>query len=350
MDKYLYFIVLNCLHKMNSERTIYATFHLLNGKKSSQTIQDAHLYQLTNLFQTYPMSDRSQFNYIIAELTKKGLIQLIDENRYIPTERGDNELSTGYKAYPPLPYLNGWRYQDTVLKFWQRLTFFIQIVSHLIRGERSYYPIEHDPLAKKWMKSFFKKQQIPREQLGYACYDELNKIFSNNPPEDPRFITFRLTGSGQIGKTVDQAAALLHIETTEYWYRYLHLLHYIIWIITTNPHEYSFLYSFIADVHTDIKMTKSTSVTYKLLKKGFSIEDIAAYRKVKKSTIEDHIIEIVLNDPQFPIDDFIHKDTLKKIKKTAAIVGKKKLRPIKERLENVTYFQIRLALAVLGDE
>ena len=97
-------------------------------------------------------------------------------------------------------------------------------------------------------------------------------------------------------------------------------------------------------------MTKSTSVTYKLLKKGFSIEDIAAYRKVKKSTIEDHIIEIVLNDPQFPIDDFIHKDTLKKIKKTAAIVGKKKLRPIKERLENVTYFQIRLALAVLGDE
>ena len=49
---FLQTIILFCLQKINGERTIYSIYHLLKGKKSSQTIQDTHLFHLQSLFQT----------------------------------------------------------------------------------------------------------------------------------------------------------------------------------------------------------------------------------------------------------------------------------------------------------
>ncbi len=49
---FLQTMILFCLQKINGERTIYSIYHLLKGKKSSQTIQDTHLFHLQPLFQT----------------------------------------------------------------------------------------------------------------------------------------------------------------------------------------------------------------------------------------------------------------------------------------------------------
>ena len=56
---FLQTMILFCLHKINGERTIYSIYHLLKGKKSSQTIQDTHLFHLQPFYQTYTNLSRN---------------------------------------------------------------------------------------------------------------------------------------------------------------------------------------------------------------------------------------------------------------------------------------------------
>ena len=64
---FLQMIILYCLHKLNGERTIYSIYHLLHGKKSSQTIQDAYLFHLTPFFHTYPTISWQEIESIITK-------------------------------------------------------------------------------------------------------------------------------------------------------------------------------------------------------------------------------------------------------------------------------------------
>jgi uncharacterized protein YpbB len=55
-------ILLYCLKQLNGERTIYSIYHLLNGKKSSQTLQDAHLFSLKRYFGILESLTRESFD------------------------------------------------------------------------------------------------------------------------------------------------------------------------------------------------------------------------------------------------------------------------------------------------
>ena len=67
MKNYLQAIILYAIKKFQGERSIYAIYHMLQGKKSSQTIQDAHLFGLTNIFGTIPRFTRQQLNQNIEQ-------------------------------------------------------------------------------------------------------------------------------------------------------------------------------------------------------------------------------------------------------------------------------------------
>lgn len=348
MNCYLDAVILSCLHKIKGERTIYSIYHLLKGKKSSQTIQDAHFYQLTTFFQTFPAFERQSYERRIKLLFQQGLLTTEGHPIYVVTEEGAKSIKQYFTKVSFPKYLNGYQYQHIASIFWRRFTFFIQVLSHLIRKERAYYPIERDPVHLEWLKRFITNAKQPREQLAACCYDELFSLLSNNPPEDPRIIAVQLTGVEQIGKTVQQTADLFGIEKTECWFRSLNLLHFMLESIISKRETYPLLYGMLADLNKGVYLTNSAEQTYRLLKKHYSLQDIAVYRKLKINTVEDHIIEIALSDPYFQLTPYVDEYTTQEIINIAAQIGGKKLRPLKEHLPNVTYFQIRLVLAALG--
>lgn len=66
---FLQAIVLVQLQRIEGVRTVYSIYHLLKGKKSSQTIQDAHLFNLGIFFKPFPIYNgmylmRSSMTYI----------------------------------------------------------------------------------------------------------------------------------------------------------------------------------------------------------------------------------------------------------------------------------------------
>ena len=85
---FLQTIILYCLKKLNGERTIYSIYHLLNGKKSSQTIQDAHLFHLTAFFQTDTNITRDYLENTVSNFSNDNYIEKVSEQHYCITARG----------------------------------------------------------------------------------------------------------------------------------------------------------------------------------------------------------------------------------------------------------------------
>ncbi|MDQ0213729.1 uncharacterized protein YpbB [Oikeobacillus pervagus] len=340
-------IVLQCIHLINGDRTVYAIYHLLKGKKSSQTIQDAHLYHLSKWFQTTPSLSREQFDGIIRLLVKQQWIQLNDQKAAIITKKGLAEIKA-FEQKIDFPYLNGWQLQDTAKIAWRRLNLLVQVASNLIYENTKYYPIERDESIQFWVKTYIQNLHLNRRQLADQLYKEFESLLDSQEVDCPTLLTLRFTGENSTGKTVLQCAQILKIEHTEYYFRFLHLFHYCIQKILQNKEIFPLLYLTVQDVHQTIPLTYSTMKTYRLFKEGNSIEEISTIRNLKISTIEDHFVEIALFHPQFSISLFISQEKIEKVLQIAHTLPNKRLKPIKERIPDLSYFQIRLVLAKYG--
>lgn len=87
--------------------------------------------------------------------------------------------------------------------------------------------------------------------------------------------------------------------------------------------------------------------TLELLRQGLSLETIARERKLTLQTIENHIVTLVENGEQLPVNEWLSDDDCALICRVAKVAQTDRLTPIKDALpERITFFQIKLALAL----
>jgi uncharacterized protein YpbB len=86
-----------------------------------------------------------------------------------------------------------------------------------------------------------------------------------------------------------------------------------------------------------------------LLNQGFTAEEIASFRNLKISTIEDHLVEFALNVKDFSINSYVDEDIQLKILEISRQESTRQLKVIRNTLKTASYFQIRLVLAKYGD-
>jgi uncharacterized protein YpbB len=350
VETYLSSLILSCLQKINGERTTYSIYHLLKGKKSSQTISDAHLFNMTNLFQTYPQISRNYFDKIIRGHINKNYVQIVDVDKVTITTKGMEHLEKVASQMPIPRVLNGWRYHTIQEDFWKRLSLFIQVCSNLINYDSSYIPVYHDNKTSDWVKDILLKLNKNREELSEELLREVISCLNNTEEIMPEVIVWRLTGHKQIGLTSVQVAELFKMDLFYFHLHFLNVIHFMIDRIASNRNQYPILQHFLFDYEKPIILTNSSLVTYRYLKLGYTIEEIASIRNLKTSTIEDHIVEIVLNDHSFPLEPFVPFQVESMIREAIQKLNSKQLKMIRQELEgNISYFQIRLVQARLGE-
>jgi uncharacterized protein YpbB len=345
---YLETVVLSILKKINGERTIYSLFHLLQGKRSSQTIQDAHLYKITPYFHTYPSVTRAGLEKMIDRLKQRGMAEEIAETKVILTGKGEKALDQQLAEYKLPDYLNGWKYHQVTDSFWERLTLLIQVSSNLINHERSFIPVRNKRETLIWVKHYIKQQNEDRYKLSERLYHELISALDNENTR-PELVVFRLTGFKKIGLTTLQAAEKTGLEPAHYHYEFLNCLHAMFDRVIENEHAYPLLSGLIIKAERSVPLTISTDKTYRLMQRGYTLEEIAAVRNLKQSTIEDHVVEIALSIKDFNIDHYVLHDKRERILFAAQRNSAKKLKQIKEQVADASYFEIRLVLAKYGD-
>ena len=126
---FLQTMILYCLQKINGERTIYSIYHLLKGKKSSQTIQDTHLFHLNRFFQTETNMSRNEFRKDHCQIFIRSLLINISDN-VIGLQ---NMEKTFWKVFSPSTYSCFFKWLEiperTANVFWERLSLSVQVIS-----------------------------------------------------------------------------------------------------------------------------------------------------------------------------------------------------------------------------
>lgn len=346
---YLDAIILHLLNKLNGERTVYAIYHLLQGKRSSQTIQDAHLYKLTPFFYSYPVIKRSELERIVEGLLEKGLVIEVNDTKVILTEKGLDALTNKIAAEPLPDGLKGWKYHQVTDLFWERLTLLTQVSSNLIHKERHFIPVRNKKELLAWVKQYIGQHGIDRFQLAENLYLELAEAL-DGPGIKPELLVIRLSGYQKIGMTHLQAAEWIGLDPARYHFEFLTALHTLLDRISANPRNYPLLSGLIKQPDQEVPLTQSTERTYRLLNKGYTIEQISAARNLKESTIEDHIVEIVLSIKDFNIDAYVQPEKQRRIIEAMKEIPAKKLKQIREQVKDASYFEIRLVLVRSGDD
>ncbi|MEW9110897.1 MAG: helix-turn-helix domain-containing protein [Cytobacillus gottheilii] len=342
-------IILYCLHRIADERTVYSVFHLLNGKKSSQTIQDAFLFQLTPFFRVYPSMTRLQFDQHLTEMTKVKWILEYEPSQYRLTDLGREALKEQLKKQPLPVNLNGWKYHQLSVVFWERLSLLVQVISNLMYSNSKYLPIQRKKETHLWLKQFLQDTKMDRQVLAQKVFNEVVDCLENSTSIQPEFLISRLTGAETIGLTKEQAALQYSMDQDYFELQFQSILHTMLSVIKEKPVQLPLLNKVIQSAETEFTMTVSAQRTEELLQQGFTIEEIATFRKLKRNTIEDHIVELALNKPDFEIGRFVTDKNVAEIAEAVKKVTSKQLKHIKTIVPHAQYFEIRLVLAVFGD-
>lgn len=341
-------VVLSILNKINGERTIYSLFHLLQGKRSSQTIQDAHLYNITPYFHTYPSVTRAALESMVDRLQQRGLVVEIAETKVVLTEEGERALDLQLGEFTLPEYLNGWKYHQITDSFWERLTLLIQVSSNLIHHERSFIPVKNKRETHIWVKQYIRQQNEDRYKLAERLYGELISALDNEKTR-PELVVLRLTGFKKIGLTTMQASEKTGLEPAHYHFEFLNCLHALFDRVIGDELTYPLLSGMIIKSERSVPLTISTDKTYRLMQRGYTLEEVAAVRNLKLSTIEDHVVEMALSIREFNIDGYVVQEKRERILQAAYLNSAKKLKQIKEQVADASYFEIRLVLAKYGD-
>ncbi|MED1601460.1 helix-turn-helix domain-containing protein [Alkalihalophilus marmarensis] len=340
-------IVLTVLKRFKGERTIYGAYHLLQGKKSAQTIQDGHYYTLLPYFGLFPKMKREEMDTIAAACMESGYLKPCDKDCYLVTEKGDIAIRDTQAETPIIRRLNGFKYGRTGILFWQRFTLFIQSLTQLLSQSGSFIPIIQDRAIQKWVKARMPNQKNKRMNVLRQLHIELKQLLERFPDRYALFIVLQLTTEKKVGYTSAQAAHTCGFNVEDAWIIHQAMLHEMLEEMEKNEKKFPVLQVFIERDSKSAGWTKSADQTARLIQQGHTLDQIATKRKLKRSTIEDHIIEIALQQPDFSIKPYVTEEIKQKINAFMKEKGSSvKLRDIKEALgDEVSYFMIRLVLA-----
>lgn len=326
-------VLLLAIKRLNGERSERSLFHVLNGKRSATTLQDAFFYELEPVFGQFPQTTYS-YESLLKGFEKRGWL---DRKQFKLTEAG-NLLSSPETVEDLFNRLGGER-RDYNTTTWKRLSLFVQTFMSR-EHERTFYPVQADRPAEQWVKQLL---QIDRDWkvLMQTFHHEIEAALDIIGDPYATAVVYRFTGAFETGLTYEQIASLLNVDAET---ARLYFLAGWNELLTVLPKEAK-LRGFTYGLSTE-RMTYSARESYDLFLKGYSFQQVQSSRRLRTSTIEDHVVEMAMYLDVFPLDQFVPSDdivTIEKLRDPESWA----LKPIFEKMGNVSYFQIRLVFARL---
>lgn len=334
-------LVISIMKAVNLERTVSSPFHLIKGKKSGQTIQDIGYYRLHPYFALMPKLEKKAYDEVIQRLFAQKLLH--------PNDEVIDLTQTAKDMLIPPSKLNGWKFRGNEMLFLNRVSLIVQTLSYTSQNEYRFDPVLNATDLQGWVKSYLANINFKAPETVARFKKELHaSLDAAVVSEDAKLMLMqRLTGFALSGLTWEQIASGKGIQPLDVQLAVIETLH--AWLDVVEDGDFSLLTPLLAGVVQRSSLTESAERTDKLFKQGLSLEEIAATRQLKTSTIEDHFVELAMNDPSFDYTVFVPQEIYRSITNISAERNTKRLRDIKEKLPEASYFQIRLALAVKED-
>ncbi|MFS0687933.1 helix-turn-helix domain-containing protein [Sporosarcina sp. 179-K 8C2 HS] len=332
-------ILLFLIGKMDGQRTLNAGLHLLRGKKSGQTLQDVEYFNVKPFFGILPKLEEGTYVEAADKLMSTGLI--VQDDKFVRlTDEGKDKM----EGLPEF-HFKGWDYRGREVIFFKRLSLLVQTLSYMRAGESSFTPIQREREIQLFVRRLLEGQPITNPVFAKQIGDELKLALLQSGMSDIQKTIFacRLTGRTETAKTWDQLATDLSASTEALRLLFIESLHRLLPVIEGND-DFHFLNKIAYDIKVHSYLTDSAMHTKRLFDQGHSLENIAAIRKLKMSTIEDHVIEMAMNDNRFPVTHFVSEEQIQAVISKSEEMGTKRLKLLKNEFDALSYFELRLIM------
>ncbi|ANU10645.1 hypothetical protein A1A1_09256 [Planococcus antarcticus DSM 14505] len=335
-------LILAIMKAVNRQRTISSPYHLIKGKKSGQTIQDIGYFSLYPYFGVLPKLDKKAYDQAVRHLFSQSYLVVNEQVLELSQKAIDLDIAASS--------LNGWKYRGNENLFFNRLSLIVQTFSHISQQEKIFDPIVGNEEIQSWVKKYLKRIGFRDLAVAQAFKEELLSTLTDTEVSETHkmIIMERLTGSGLSGLTWQQIADSKNLSLLDVQLMVVEALHG--WMAIIEQSKPPMLLGLMEGIIQESSLTETAQRTEKLFDKGFSLEQIASLRQLKTSTIEDHFVELAMNDPYFNYTPFLNSALYEAIIAESRRRDTKRLREIKEQLPEASYFQIRMALSIREDQ
>lgn len=331
---------------IKAERSEAAIFHILKGKKSIQTVQDIHIFNLEKFYGTGRFLNKKQFDEKIEELRRGGnLKKRGGNNHYTVTEKGLDSLEKN-KPGLPINNFNGYRYERIAAIFYERLVLLIQTFTNSKMNSYSFIPVISNRSTELWVKTFYRRISNNQQDVLPALNKELSQLLTQCTEKESEIFVDRLSGYNVYGLSINQLATKYGLENEDINFTITGVIHHILSMAEKHANKFPLMTRMMKDLMHTSNLSNSAKITYHLLNRKYSISQIANKRQLKDNTIYDHIVEIAYNDHQFPVKNYVSNNKQDTIIKAIQHAESYKLKQIKNFLgDEFSYFEIRLVLA-----
>src|SRR5690625_2487588 len=338
-------LILLCAKQLQKQRSSSAIYHLITGKRSIQTVQDAHLFGIDCFYGVLRTLSRQKFIERMNTYKSAELLREIDSPHFTYvslTNKGQSYLTTVGKQ---LSYFNGLKFYKSDELFYKKVLLLTQVLTNQYNENSSYIPIIDDENILKWMRKYYGQIKHDLKTYLYYLYDDLYTLLIHFPNEEADIFVKRLSAYKHYGLSIQQLSSTYNYSVEHIQLLLRAMIHKMLQLIKDDTVTLKVLNLIVDDLPSYNMLTKSAKTTYELLNKQYTVEQIASIRRLKMSTIYDHIVEICWYDQNFPVDQYVTKEQMDQVKQAVIKAQSLQLKLIKHFApDELTYFQIRIAL------
>lgn len=337
-------VILTCISHIKQDRSIAATYHILTGKRSIQTLQDVHLYALQSFYGTAKSLDKQAFDEEVKQMTRNSMLLETAPSVFKLSSQGENWLKLHSQEFP-LAYFNGMAFHETGNLFTKRLLLLVQTLTNSHKNYFSFIPVVDNQDAENWVRQFYQARRFQENKMLSQLYKELHHLLKRFSDREAGMFVDRLTGYKNYGMSSYQLAEKYSLTEIDVPLYLLAITHQLLTLLEeeTKCRLLSYIFN---DLRQTSLLTNSAAITHRLFNQGNTISQIAAKRRLKENTIYDHVVEIALYDYNFPTERFMDRNTHQEINHAIKQTNTQKLKQLKEAVrDEISYFQIRLVLA-----
>lgn len=327
------------LFKQGYKIKISTLVHLLKGKRTISVLMNGFLYENLVFFQLFPELTDKEFQTLLQQSVAKGFLRFQQENsEAVITEKGraylqKHALQVGKESQ----WLDSYRYGKVDNKIWRLIQFFVQVTSHLSYQNSAYSPLECSPYYQWKMKQLLKNND--RKTIGNKVREELLLVFDQLSDEESQFFALQFSGYHWNGKAEQQVVDLYPAFKSELVRK--NACHHFFRIIESTD-KTSMLKKIVLD-EVEAANNQSMLQTKKLLFSGKSSKKISEIRQIKQHTVNDHILELAIQNPTYSFEQLLSARHINYFKTLPAACHEWNYGLIKQKQSDLDYFSYRMA-------
>lgn len=215
----------------------------------------------------------------------------------------------------------------------------VQVASELSYQNNKYFAITNDLKAQQLFKNWFRR--YGKTTLLGEITTSLTDFLAHEPELNAQLFCEQLTGHGRLGQTKAQLAKSYQLQIAEIEVGWRDLCaRYAKYLLDQNFE----LAKLVMPYKRLTNLPASTEKTYSLFLAGKSIEEIADLRKIRKSTVQEHLLNVAILADDFPRERLLSPKIKKQIMDFFAScpVLDWKFQQLHESYPEISFFEYRL--------